>query len=43
MNLARKRFGQHFLNDHAVLDRLVKEIAPSPTTRWSKSARAAAR
>ncbi len=30
MILARKRFGQHFLHDLSVLDRLVKEIAPQP-------------
>ena len=28
MILARKRFGQHFLHDRTVLDRLVNEIAP---------------
>jgi 16S rRNA (adenine1518-N6/adenine1519-N6)-dimethyltransferase len=27
---ARKRFGQHFLHDRSVLDRLVREIAPAP-------------
>ncbi|HET9473553.1 MAG TPA: rRNA adenine dimethyltransferase family protein, partial [Steroidobacteraceae bacterium] len=31
MILARKRFGQHFLHDRSVLDRLVNEIAPQPT------------
>jgi 16S rRNA (adenine1518-N6/adenine1519-N6)-dimethyltransferase len=30
MILARKRFGQHFLHDRAVLDRIVNEIAPRP-------------
>ena len=30
MILARKRFGQHFLHDRSVLDRIVREIAPSP-------------
>ena len=30
MILARKRFGQHFLHDRTVLDRLVNEIAPQP-------------
>jgi 16S rRNA (adenine1518-N6/adenine1519-N6)-dimethyltransferase len=27
---ARKRFGQHFLHDRGVLDRIVQEIAPQP-------------
>jgi 16S rRNA (adenine1518-N6/adenine1519-N6)-dimethyltransferase len=27
---ARKRFGQHFLHDRSVLDRIVSEIAPRP-------------
>ena len=27
---ARKRFGQHFLHDRGVLDRIVREIAPQP-------------
>jgi 16S rRNA (adenine1518-N6/adenine1519-N6)-dimethyltransferase len=27
---ARKRFGQHFLHDRSVLDRIVREIAPLP-------------
>jgi 16S rRNA (adenine1518-N6/adenine1519-N6)-dimethyltransferase len=27
---ARKRFGQHFLHDRAVLDHIVREIAPQP-------------
>jgi 16S rRNA (adenine1518-N6/adenine1519-N6)-dimethyltransferase len=27
---ARKRFGQHFLHDRGVLDRIVREIAPAP-------------
>ena len=30
MVFARKRFGQHFLHDRSVLDRIVREIAPSP-------------
>lgn len=30
MILARKRFGQHFLHDRGVLDRIVAEIAPQP-------------
>lgn len=30
MILARKRFGQHFLHDRGVLDRIVQEIAPQP-------------
>ena len=28
MAFARKRFGQHFLHDRAVLDRIVRELAP---------------
>jgi 16S rRNA (adenine1518-N6/adenine1519-N6)-dimethyltransferase len=28
---ARKRFGQHFLHDRSVLDRIVQELAPAPT------------
>jgi 16S rRNA (adenine1518-N6/adenine1519-N6)-dimethyltransferase len=27
---ARKRFGQHFLHDRSVLDRIVSEVAPQP-------------
>jgi 16S rRNA (adenine1518-N6/adenine1519-N6)-dimethyltransferase len=30
MILARKRFGQHFLHDRGVLDRIVQEMAPQP-------------
>ncbi|HUQ12286.1 MAG TPA: 16S rRNA (adenine(1518)-N(6)/adenine(1519)-N(6))-dimethyltransferase RsmA [Steroidobacteraceae bacterium] len=30
MPFARKRFGQHFLHDRSVLDRIAREIAPSP-------------
>lgn len=30
MVFARKRFGQHFLHDRAVLDHIVREIAPQP-------------
>jgi 16S rRNA (adenine1518-N6/adenine1519-N6)-dimethyltransferase len=30
MHQPRKRFGQHFLHDRSVLDRLVREIAPAP-------------
>ena len=30
MIFARKRFGQHFLHDRSVLDRIVREIAPKP-------------
>jgi 16S rRNA (adenine1518-N6/adenine1519-N6)-dimethyltransferase len=37
---ARKRFGQHFLHDRSVLDRIVREVAPTPRRRWSRSARA---
>ena len=31
MIFARKRFGQHFLHDRSVLDRIVREIAPTPS------------
>ncbi len=31
MTLARKRFGQHFLHDPAVIDRIARAIAPRPT------------
>ena len=27
---ARKRFGQHFLSDHGIIDAIVQEIAPQP-------------
>ena len=27
---ARKRFGQHFLHDRSVLERIVREVAPKP-------------
>ena len=30
MILARKRFGQHFLHDRSVLDRIVESLAPQP-------------
>jgi 16S rRNA (adenine1518-N6/adenine1519-N6)-dimethyltransferase len=30
VTFARKRFGQHFLHDRGVLDRIVQEIAPQP-------------
>ena len=30
MILARKRFGQHFLHDRSVLDRIVEALAPQP-------------
>jgi 16S rRNA (adenine1518-N6/adenine1519-N6)-dimethyltransferase len=29
-HVARKRFGQHFLADGAVIDAIVREIAPRP-------------
>jgi 16S rRNA (adenine1518-N6/adenine1519-N6)-dimethyltransferase len=29
-HIARKRFGQHFLSDSAVIDAIVREIAPAP-------------
>ena len=29
-HIARKRFGQHFLSDSAVIDALVAAIAPRP-------------
>jgi 16S rRNA (adenine1518-N6/adenine1519-N6)-dimethyltransferase len=31
--LARKRFGQHFLHDQSVLQRIVKSLAPAPGDR----------
>ena len=30
MVFARKRFGQHFLHDRSVLERIVREVAPAP-------------
>jgi 16S rRNA (adenine1518-N6/adenine1519-N6)-dimethyltransferase len=30
VTFARKRFGQHFLHDRGVLDRILREIAPAP-------------
>lgn len=30
MTFARKRFGQHFLHDRGVLDRILREISPAP-------------
>ena len=29
-HIARKRFGQHFLSDHGIIDDIVREIAPAP-------------
>ena len=29
-HIARKRFGQHFLSDQAIIDAIVREIAPGP-------------
>lgn len=29
-HIARKRFGQHFLSDSAIIDAIVRDIAPSP-------------
>ena len=29
-HIARKRFGQHFLSDSAIIDAIVREIAPAP-------------
>ena len=29
-HVPRKRFGQHFLTDHAIIDAIVREIAPRP-------------
>jgi len=29
-HIARKRFGQHFLSDQAIIDAIVREIAPAP-------------
>jgi 16S rRNA A1518/A1519 N6-dimethyltransferase RsmA/KsgA/DIM1 with predicted DNA glycosylase/AP lyase activity len=42
MILARRRFGQHFLHDRSVLDRIVEAVAPQPD-HCSKSVRGAAR
>jgi 16S rRNA (adenine1518-N6/adenine1519-N6)-dimethyltransferase len=33
MHRARKRFGQHFLHDRGIIERIVTAIAPSPTDR----------
>ena len=30
-HIARKRFGQHFLSDGAIIEAIVREIAPSPS------------
>ena len=30
MIFTRKRFGQHFLHDRAVLERIAREMAPQP-------------
>jgi 16S rRNA (adenine1518-N6/adenine1519-N6)-dimethyltransferase len=30
-HIARKRFGQHFLSDGAIIDAIVREIAPTPS------------
>jgi len=30
-HIARKRFGQHFLSDGAIIDTIVREIAPAPS------------
>ena len=41
---ARKRFGQHFLHDPAVIERIVARArSAAPATAWSRSAPAAAR
>ena len=29
-HIPRKRFGQHFLSDHAIIDAIVRAIAPVP-------------
>lgn len=29
-HIARKRFGQHFLSDHGIIDAILREIAPRP-------------
>ena len=29
-HIARKRFGQHFLSDHGIIDAIVREIGPAP-------------
>ena len=38
-HLARKRFGQNFLNDQFVIESIVSAINPQKAGRWSKSAR----
>jgi 16S rRNA (adenine1518-N6/adenine1519-N6)-dimethyltransferase len=35
---ARKRFGQHFLTDTALIDDIVRAIDPRPGQPWSRSA-----
>lgn len=37
-HLARKRFGQNFLNDQFVIDSIVSAINPQKARQWSKSA-----
>lgn len=37
-HLARKRFGQNFLNDQFVIDSIVSAINPQKGQQWSKSA-----
>lgn len=37
-HLARKRFGQNFLNDQFVIDSIVSAINPQKGGRWLKSA-----
>ncbi len=37
-HLARKRFGQNFLNDQFVIDSIVSAINPQKGRRWLKSA-----
>ncbi len=37
-HLARKRFGQNFLNDRFVIDSIVSAINPQKAGRWLKSA-----
>jgi 16S rRNA (adenine1518-N6/adenine1519-N6)-dimethyltransferase len=39
---ARKRFGQNFLHDAGVIDRILRSIHAKPTTACWKSARARA-
>ena len=37
-HVARKRFGQHFLSDAAIIDAIVRAIDPRPGQPMSRSA-----